>query len=360
MPPRDHAGFRREAARAILGGGVFETRTRIKWGLAGDCSSPQSVVRHGRPPPAEKVIFKEADFFKKGRSSQRDVIVKPGTAIPLELTYVVRCGTCEACIRHKRQMWYRRAKSEITSTIGKGARVWFVTLTCSPDYLYGSRCIAESEMSRSGVDFWDDTQVSPAQRSKALGSVIYRDIQKYLKRLREGRRSAIKSEIDREIPPAAIRFLCVEESHQSGEPHWHMLIHEMYPDRPVRQRDIEDANWIGGHLFTKLLAFDRHQTVEKGARYICKYIAKEGGRVRSSKRYGCEYHLQDATQGRIAGPPPEEHSRSDVSGSQPPRSETIVRKKVDVVSTPPPHLPKIQNDGRSPDEGGDPGGIGGD
>jgi hypothetical protein len=170
-----------------------------------------------------------------------------------------------------------------------------VTLTCSPDYLYGSRCVADAEIRRKGYNFDDFCDPTKIELERQLDVVIYRDIQKFLKRLREGRVSSkAHPELARSIPGAAFRFLCVAEAHQSGEPHYHLLIHEMYQSRPIRQRDIEDSMWPGGFVYTKLLQFET-RSHRQAAWYICKYISKSGGRVRASKMYGEFSYPQDGT-----------------------------------------------------------------
>ena len=98
-------------------------------------------------------------------------------------------------------------------------------------------------------------------------AVISKEITKWIKRLRKNTGSPL-------------RYLIVVEKHKSGDPHFHLLIHEVDEDQPVLHRHLNQL-WTYGFDHFKLVEGD------KAANYVCKYLSKSLlARVRASKRYG--------------------------------------------------------------------------
>jgi hypothetical protein len=80
-----------------------------------------------------------------------------------------------------------------------------------------------------------------------------------------------------------MRFLLVAEAHKTGLPHYHALIHEVDPERPVRSRILRQQ-WTLGFSQCKLVA---QGDETKSASYVAKYLAKSAAaRVRASQGYG--------------------------------------------------------------------------
>ena len=75
------------------------------------------------------------------------------------------------------------------------------------------------------------------------------------------------------------------EKHRSGFPHLHMLVHEYPGGGEVKKRQL-DSQWKLGFSHWRLLP---PEEMGKAARYVAKYITKDGGRVRSSIKYGKPY-----------------------------------------------------------------------
>lgn len=154
-------------------------------------------------------------------------------------------------------MWARNAITEIMAS----ERTWFGTLTLRPEELYRCLSAARSKAAKRGrVDFdalpWSE-QFALVHQQAAL------DITLMLKRLRkQGHR---------------FRYMLVAEAHQSGAPHYHVLLHEVA--EPIRKATL-DKEWPLG--FSKWKLADR-----SSAWYVCKYLAKNSAcRVRASLRYG--------------------------------------------------------------------------
>lgn len=99
------------------------------------------------------------------------------------------------------------------------------------------------------------------------------ELQKAFKRLR----------FNAKVP---FRYIAVTERHESGLPHWHVLLHETDLQRCfVKNTHLRDDKfWNLG--FTRW-SLCRDNDKEKRVRYACKYLSKDAaGRVRASLHYG--------------------------------------------------------------------------
>lgn len=167
----------------------------------------------------------------------------------------VRCRRCDACMRHRAQLWTARAMDETKVS----ARTWFGTLTLTPDRQTWARYSALKRM---------DLRVSEhTEENVFLNSVhiLGEELTLFLKRLRKVQR---------------FRYLLVTEQHKSGLPHFHMLIHEYAGS--LTKRDIE-AKWRFGFSHWRLV----QPGDEQACGYVCKYLAKSAlTRVRASSDYG--------------------------------------------------------------------------
>lgn len=211
----------------------------VHWHLAGNCENPHRVERK----------------YSNGK----------GTG-SLHLDLDVRCRRCRSCLRYRAYVWRERAVTELRLS----ARTWFTTLTLSPDFQY--RAIAQAELhARSRGVRW--AELDDDQRLSRRHAVIGQEITRFLKRLRK----------NAGVP---IRYLLVLERHKSGDPHYHLLLHEPVPGRELRHRHIKDA-WRWGFSQARLVADDHP---EKASSYVAKYISKTlSNRVRASRGYGSGY-----------------------------------------------------------------------
>lgn len=207
-----------------------------EWDVSGKCERPVSVQLSGR---------KYQDVLDEVASSGLDLDV--------------RCRKCTSCLRARAHLWRLRAAQETTHC----ARTWFGTLTLSPESHQAALERVRAKEAISGIDF---DVLPPSEQFGTLTSEIGRDITLYLKRVRK--ESA-----------ATLRYLLVVEKHQSGDPHFHMLIHEPLIMSSVGERTLR-KQWI--------LGFSRWKLADpKTAGYVCKYISKSAeARVRASLHYG--------------------------------------------------------------------------
>lgn len=157
-------------------------------------------------------------------------------------------------------MWQRRAVHEFKTAY----RNWFGTLTLRPDFHMQVLSRARERMRLQGIDY---ETLPPSEQFALRHFEISKEITKYLKRVRKA-------------SGAPFRFLLVAEAHKSGLPHYHVLLHEQHPGKPVRHRTLS-SQWHCGFEKWRLVEDDRT------AKYLCKYLAKDNrARVRASVSYG--------------------------------------------------------------------------
>lgn len=245
--------IRRLCGDALARGGTRKGPIAVEWDISGRCHNPYVTELYGR-----------ADDSEKRRANRAG---KRSSGMMLELH--TPCRKCEACLLARRRLWAARAKSETRGA----ARTWLGTLTLSPQqqFLYLSR--ARSSASKNGDDF---DAFPPGQQWALRVGEIMPEITKFLKRIRKN-------------SSAALRYLCVVEAHRSGDPHFHILLHEVNMGRPCR-KSVLKTSWLLGFSDWKLL------DTALRASYTCKYLSKDSrARVRASIGYGSyEYPIENA------------------------------------------------------------------
>lgn len=221
----------------------------IKWHVAGRCQEPRELV-----------------FW-----SRFHVSTKQG--VPIGVRLMTMCRHCRWCLMHRRHHWATAAVNEVKSA----PRTWFITLTCNPGAHH--RMLSSIRAAYTPTKEYPDYDslpherrfrellrlIRPHRRGDAPPDSYSRALTLFLKRIRKN--SGTK-----------FRYLLVAERHQSGLPHFHMLLHET--DAPIRKRVIRAAWPLG---FSKVVLCEG----SRGAVYLCKYLAKDAStRVRASFKYG--------------------------------------------------------------------------
>lgn len=233
----------RLVARALASGGVRKSAFRTEWNISGNCTNPHLTEIYGR----DKV---EGDKY---------LVVRGRGRHPLQLDLLTRCRRCDNCRRVRQNLWKHRAKNEIRAS----SRTWFCTLTFAPERVARATSVLRLAASKQGED-WD--AFPEARRFSSLASELGSEVTLFFKRVR--------------ITGVPLRYLCVVEAHQSGVPHFHALIHERHPAKPVRYAVLKDK-WHGGFSQFRLIT----DFAEAG--YVSKYLSKSAlARVRASARYG--------------------------------------------------------------------------
>lgn len=259
---RDRPRWERQAvAQRWLsdGGAAVEGVGRVKADFSGRCMCPVGFTLWGVPTKPLEV---------RGLISTLAVADAPvhgveNTSGPLRLTGEGRCRRCLPCLLARSREWTRRAEAEIRAA----KRTWFGTLTLAPEWHARYLAQARARCSAQGVDY--DAQDYGQQyfdRVREVGP----ELRRYLKRVRKA-------------SGAPLRFMMVQETHKSGLPHWHCLIHELSDVDVIRKRILRDQ-WVQGYSRWKLVDTDKGAGA---ARYVSKYLNKQAlARVRASLHYG--------------------------------------------------------------------------
>lgn len=238
MQYSDHSEVATLIGTALSAGGRMVARTICEWDVSNGCSNPVLMEFVGRPPAQE---------------GEKMVMIAAGTKTTLRLDMYVACRKCAVCIRRRRRLWTVRAAAEIS----QANRTWFTTLTLQPARLFLAETVAKTR------DIGYDER-SQDEQDRARFAVVAEEIQRFLKRIRKNSK-------------AKLRYLCVQELHKSGQPHYHLLIHEV---EGTLTKAVLQAAWRWGFSQAKL-------TDPRTAIYVCKYLSKsEGARVRASLGYG--------------------------------------------------------------------------
>jgi len=240
-------GLRATIGAALPRGAVRDTLMTTSWDVSGSCQAPVGVELMARP----------------GRYQHKHITVMPGLPIPSRLILETRCRKCPNCLKARALMWAQRAQTELRCSV----RTWFGTMTLSPTNQLKFLSLARKYEIDNGEDF---DALSEGEQFKARVALIGKEVTTYFKRVRKA-------------SGAPIRYILVAERHESGDPHFHVLVHETLIDQPCRKHHLRDQ-WELGFSRWKLID---PETGVKAAWYVCKYIAKASvARVRASVRYG--------------------------------------------------------------------------
>jgi len=191
-------------------------------------------------------------------------MVLPAQGLPMTVTADVPCRRCENCLRRRAAHWRLRALSEGSYA----ARTWFSTLTFNPEARF--ECLTRARTGRTRVSLGeqgvDYDALDETERFRLYERETYAHVRGWLKRVRKHN--------------PAFRYLLVVERHKSGDPHYHVLVHESDPDQPLRKR-LLSSQWRSGFSQFKLVE-NRSQLT-----YSTKYLTKDfAARVRASQNYG--------------------------------------------------------------------------
>lgn len=245
------------------------SRARFEWNISNTCESPIRFERTAHPEQltTRGVLDLPPDVQARLPANVERLDLHnthwhgdPGQAHALLLDMEVRCRKCPACLRYRAKLWANKAMQEIALA----PRTWFATFTGNPDEQFRWLSLARMNRLNKSSDF--DAQTEHAEFCDIVAAAGP-DITRYVKRIRKA-------------SGAPIRYLIVAESHQSGAPHWHALIHEVDPAKPIR-KSVLKGQWPHGFTQFKLVE-------NRGAAwYLCKYLSKDfSTRVRASVRYG--------------------------------------------------------------------------
>lgn len=226
---------------------------RVRWNIAGTCSSPFITELYARPSGDE--------LLRKINNKRRMIVVTRTSSVPLTLELHTPCRKCEKCKLHRQRLWAARARDECTYA----ARTWFGTLTLRPEAWLEAVNQCRLKEIRQGVDF---DSLPRNERLALIHARTGKEVTKMLKRIRKC------------CPAHTLRHLVVLELTKAEVIHYHLLIHEVSDLYPVRHAQLAQQ-WALGFSKWKLV-----KSPAQGA-YVAKYLSKSLlARVRASKDYG--------------------------------------------------------------------------
>lgn len=234
---------------ALANGGTirWSGSMSVDWDISGNCEQPVAVELKGR-----QRLYREKYVSVTGS--------RPETR-PRFVDMFVRCRKCRTCLAAKAAQWRLRASGEYRQS----ERTWLCTFTLDPASHNQMLFRAHSRLRKAGVkigELSDDEQFLEREKES------FREVQLWMKRLRKNSGSSL-------------RYLAITEKHKSGLPHYHVLLHETDPERPVRYNRHLKASWRLGFAKFNLVSDVR------GAVYAVKYLTKSPvARVRASAHYG--------------------------------------------------------------------------
>lgn len=243
-----------EAAKGLAetalssGSGTIKSPGNVSWTAHGRCRAPVWRYIEGRSfGPSKSSGVWHSDAFD---------------ALRISVDVSLPCRKCGPCLASRGREWRLRGEHEIRCA----ERTWMGTFTLSPQDHWTMRLRASQRLAAGGTDFFALTE---AEQWAEHHSEISKEITKYFKRLRRN-------------TGAPLRYMLVAESHKSGLPHYHALIHERDKGLPLLHSALE-REWKFGYSKFKLVRDI------SSARYVAKYLSKSAdARIRASIGYGKE------------------------------------------------------------------------
>ena len=248
----------RSLMKRAFGEGALLRGTTLQWDISAGCADP--VVREIRGMKGRDI---RETLGEEGRMERRFA----GDSQWSGLELLVRCRKCTSCARYRQRLWRLRCQTEL----GEAYRSWFGTLTLSPHSHSLALMRAQHRAAKSGSRW--ETDLSEAERFRARVNACSPLITKFFKRLRKGNAA-------RGFDPAEFRYCVVAESHKSGLPHFHLLLHEVSDEHPARKRSLEGQWEAIGYSSWRL-------ATPAAAGYVTKYLTKSAlASIRASLHYG--------------------------------------------------------------------------
>lgn len=172
---------------------------------------------------------------------------------------LIPCGQCIGCRIRQREDWTTRIELEARDYPRE--EVWFITLTYDDEHVPGM-IENTGEIMRKVQYVWKPGE----KRPESVQTLLYPDIQKFLKRLRKAYKGKLRY------------FVAGEYGEQTARPHYHMIL---YGWRPT---DLEHLYKIqhNGYFTSKWLAnlwgmgqIQIAQAVPETYRYVAGYVTKK-------------------------------------------------------------------------------------
>lgn len=172
---------------------------------------------------------------------------------------LIPCGQCIGCRIQQREDWTTRI--ELEARQWPKEQVWFITLTYDDDHVPGM-ILKTGEIMRKVQYVWKPGEKSP----ESVQTLLYTDVQKFLKRLRKAYKSRL-------------RFFCAGEyGEQTARPHYHMILYGWEPTDLKQLYKIRHNGYYTSEWMQKLWGNGQiqiAQAVPETYRYVAGYVTKK-------------------------------------------------------------------------------------
>ena len=172
---------------------------------------------------------------------------------------LIPCGQCIGCRIRQREDWTTRIELETRDYPRE--EVWFITLTYDDDHVPGM-IVNTGEIMRKVQYVWKPGE----KRPESVQTLLYTDVQKFLKRLRKAYRGKLRY------------FVAGEYGEQTARPHYHMILYGWQPTDLEHLYKIQHNGYFTSKWLTDIWGMGQTQiaqAVPETYRYVAGYVTKK-------------------------------------------------------------------------------------
>ena len=172
---------------------------------------------------------------------------------------LIPCGQCIGCRIRQREDWTTRIELEARQY--QKEEVWFITLTYDDEHVPGM-ILKTGEIMRKVQYVWKPGEKAP----ESVQTLLYPDIQKFLKRLRKAYRGKLRY------------FVAGEYGEQTARPHYHMILYGWKPTDLEHLYKIQHNGYYTSKWLAELWGMGQiqiAQAVPATYRYVAGYVTKK-------------------------------------------------------------------------------------
>lgn len=172
---------------------------------------------------------------------------------------LIPCGQCIGCRIRQREDWTTRIELEARDYPKE--EVWFITLTYNDDQVPGM-ILRTGEIMRKVQYTWKPGESRP----ESVQTLLYEDIQKFLKRLRKAYKGKLRY------------FVAGEYGEQTARPHYHMILYGWQPTDLKNLYKIHHNGYYTSKWMENIWGMGQiliAQAVPETYRYVAGYITKK-------------------------------------------------------------------------------------
>lgn len=180
---------------------------------------------------------------------------------------LIPCGQCIGCRIRQREDWTTRIELEAKDY--PKDEVWFITLTYDDEHVPGM-ILKTGEIMRKVQYVWKPGEEQP----ESVQTLMYPDIQNFLKRLRKAYRGKLRY------------FVAGEYGEQTARPHYHMILYGWKPTDLENLYKIHHNGYYTSKWMVNLWGMGQiqiAQAVPETYRYVAGYVTKKMYEINEEK-----------------------------------------------------------------------------